>query len=115
MRLFAMLSVFVAMGASDALAAPSKERIAAKIEKLVADKRCQTDSDCDSAPMGYRSCGGPDRYVIFSKRKTRRDALNRAIKEFNAVDKRSKAETMGICAVEMQPAIACTAGTCAER
>jgi hypothetical protein len=109
---------FVALLISNAAAASPTGNAAhwqAAIAELTANKACQADADCDSAPMGYRACGGPDAFVVYSKRQTSRKRLKAALRKFTELDKKAKAGLTGICSVEIQPAVGCVSGQCVRK
>ena len=88
--------------------------IEAEIEKLTHNKSCKRDSDCSTVGIGWRSCGGPERHLIYSKKKTDAKRLKSLTEKLTQLDRNAKKGMAGICSIEMPPQVACVKGQCTQ-
>lgn len=86
----------------------------AEIQKMIADKSCNTDADCSSVAYGVKACGGPKKYLVYSLQSTNAEELNALVNQFNAQD-RAQNEALGListCNFEMEPQVSCVEKLC---
>lgn len=81
---------------------------------LVKPEGCTTASECRTAPVGSRACGGPRYYLVYCSRSTdsaalyqKLDAVAAAEKEYNAHYK-----IMSTCEFRLPPTVALSGGSC---
>lgn len=82
----------------------------ASVEALIGDAACDSDSQCHTIGVGAKACGGPQRYLAWSSRRTEGAALQSAA-EREARAARAQAESAGImsnCAFVTDPGAYCT-------
>lgn len=81
------------------------------------DLSCRKDADCAAVGVGARACGGPQAYLVYSKRSKRRDKIvaeaQASVKE--AKEKLEKEGGFGACVVAPEPVVACVKGVCAKK
>jgi len=89
-------------------------RLDNQIKAAVGYPRCDTLSDCDVIATGHKPCGGPDRFVVYSKVQSNqgllRDNANRRVRlerEYNSL-----ANITSDCMIEMKPNVSCRRGVC---
>lgn len=78
---------------------------------------CEKLEDCDSVALGARACGGPEDYLVISKRNQfyRRIQLKAQKHVKLSVDyKKYRPNMMSICSVVMPSALACLNKICQE-
>ena len=91
---------------------PELKELDLEIKALVRDQSCLRKTDCAVVGVGSRPCGGPEKYVIYSRIKTPSKKLKTLVSRYNELDKASKAGKMGVCIVATKPAFACVARKC---
>jgi hypothetical protein len=91
-----------------------------EIAFLTSDKRdlaCEADLDCDTIPLGSKSCGGPRQYLIISKKSDKASAVERKAAEFTALDKQINEieQVASTCEVVMPPEVHCVQKLCVAK
>jgi len=78
---------------------------------------CSRDSECRSAPVGVKACGGPRYYLPYCARTTDSAALFRKLDEVLAAERafNVKYGMVSNCQLESQPTVGVTAGVCQAR
>ncbi len=81
---------------------------------LVKPEGCTSASECRTAPVGSRACGGPRYYLVYCSRSTdsaalyqKLDAVAAAEKEYNTHYK-----IMSTCEFRLPPKVALSGGSC---
>jgi len=81
---------------------------------LVKTDGCSSASECRTAAVGSRACGGPRYYLVYCSRTTdsaalfrKLDAVAAAEREFNA-----KYQIVSTCEFRLPPKVALTGGSC---
>ena len=65
----------------------------ASIRKMIANPRCETDSDCKAIAFGAKACGGPKSYLYYSTRTVDEALLQARVAEYFDLDqKRNSAQ-----------------------
>ena len=91
------------------------------IEKLEAEARtlatvsgCTTASECRTAPVGSRACGGPRYYIPYCAKTTDSAALFRRLAEVAKAEEafNRKYGIASTCEFRMPPAVAVSGGSC---
>jgi hypothetical protein len=100
----------VAMIAATA-SADSRPELEKNIREAITDLSCDTDDDCSFIPFGSKPCGGPWKYMLFSRKTTNEQALIAMTEKYNMMDKyyNEKNEMLGDCRMVMPPAVSCGA------
>lgn len=77
---------------------------------------CDSLSQCRTAPVGWRSCGGPRDFVAYCAATTDTVALFRKLAELEAAEKEYNLRSgmMSSCIMRVPPHIALRAGRCSE-
>jgi hypothetical protein len=87
------------------------------IRMLIGTPTCEDVSQCHTAPLGVKPCGGPWKYLIYSTQTIDPAALQRAIDHhdaFNAEINR-RHHFWSDCALVLEPQVKCTDHVCVER
>ncbi|MDP9200748.1 MAG: hypothetical protein M3P26_02285 [Gemmatimonadota bacterium] len=86
-------------------------------KELVKAGGCSSASQCRSAPVGSRACGGPRYYLVYCAQTTdsavllrKLDAVAAAEREYN-----TRYKIMSTCEFRMPPTIALSGGSCQAR
>ena len=90
------------------------QRLAAEISKLTAKKACTRTSDCGVLGFGYKACGGPESYLVYSKRSTNETTLKSRVQQHAALQKQY-AQQQGLastCDAPVQPSPLCSRSVC---
>jgi len=105
-------------------AASSQDADWAAIEKLETEAKaiaktsgCATVSECRSAPVGSRACGGPRYYLPYCAKTTDSVALYRKLDEVAAAERayNTKYQLASTCEMRMPPELTLAGGACAAR
>jgi hypothetical protein len=105
-------------------AAGSQQSDWAAIEKLEAEAKviastsgCSTASECRSAPVGSRACGGPRYYLPYCAKTTDSVALYRKLDQVAAAERayNTKYQLASTCEMRLPPELTVTAGACAAK
>jgi hypothetical protein len=77
---------------------------------------CAKASECRTAPVGTRACGGPRTYIVYCAASTDTVALFRKLRELERVEKayNEKSGMMSTCEFRMPPKAVLTGGSCRE-
>ncbi len=92
----------------------SSKDLYATIQRLTSDKTCNTDEQCASIGIGARPCGGPEKYMIYSKPNTDEKKLTSAVDQYYLIQKlkNEKLKKLGICVVATPPEVECVKQQC---
>lgn len=85
-----------------------------EIRKLVRAEPCSDVSDCRSAPIGVRACGGPRDYIVFCATTTDTVALYRMLDELERLE-RAYNQRYGVsstCEFRVAPNLALVGPSC---
>ena len=90
-----------------------------QIESLSQDKRCETDEDCASLPIGQLACGGPSDYRVYST-KIDGESQVRLIELSQKSQKLAKQlnerrTMMSICSMLPEPVLSCSSNMCIKQ
>jgi hypothetical protein len=87
-----------------------------EIEKLNLDLRCLKTSDCEALAIGNRLCGGPQAYLVVSKKnksiKTLKEKAALHTKISQEYNQKYRGDMMGICSVAVKPLMSCAKNKC---
>ena len=81
----------------------------ARIERLIGNAACRADSDCATLAIGAKPCGGPERYLVWSRAATDGRELAELASAFSQA-RRTAHERSGMlsdCAMVPEPAVRC--------
>ncbi len=92
----------------------TSDELYATIQQLTSDKSCNAHEQCASIGIGARPCGGPEKYLVYSKSKTDEESLTRAVNEYSLIQKlkNEKMKKLGICVVATRPEVECVQQQC---
>jgi hypothetical protein len=81
---------------------------------LVNTDGCSTTSDCRTAPVGSRGCGGPRYYLVYCSRTTDSAALFRKLDAVAAGEREynSRYKIASTCEFRLPPKVALSGATC---
>jgi len=102
-------------GTSDTAAARATvTRLEAEARALAKADGCTTASQCRTAPIGERPCGGPRTYVPYCTASTDSAVLFRKLDELKVAEKRYNELTgmASTCEFRTPPAVALSGGSC---
>ncbi len=81
---------------------------------LAVAEGCTEASQCKSAPVGVRACGGPRDYVVYCSVTTDENALLRALSQLQRSEERYNEQcgVMSICIFTSEPQVDLVNGVC---
>jgi hypothetical protein len=91
----------------------TREEIATASKSLTAavqlDNQCATSSDCTTAAIGARACGGPSGYVVFAIKSSNIEDIRKLAQLTTSLERQYNKETsvMSICSMVMAPTAVC--------
>ena len=101
--------------------AASQQADWAAIEKLEGEAKaiatisgCQASSECRTAPVGSRACGGPRYYIPYCAKATDSASLFRKLEQVAAAERayNTKYQLASTCEMRMPPPVTLVAGAC---
>jgi len=96
-------------GSSDLL----KQRYA-EIKTMIGDAKASDVQQCRKVAFGYKACGGPASYLIYSVQGMDEALLLQKVSEYNALAK-AEAQRLGLmsdCAMVLEPSVVLVEGVC---
>jgi hypothetical protein len=93
-----------------------RARLNDEVLRLSQPLKCSADSDCASLPMGSKPCGGPWKYVLYSKKNAKVPALKKKLTDYNKLDQKinEATEVMSDCSVALEPVAKCVKSVCTD-
>jgi hypothetical protein len=93
-----------------------RTRLNDDVLRLSQPAKCKVDSDCAALPMGIKPCGGPWKYILYSKKNAKLSKLKKRLDEYNKLDQQinETQQTMSDCSVTMKPELKCTNSMCVD-
>ena len=90
------------------------EALEAQSKAIAKIDGCATSSDCRSAPIGSRACGGPRYYIPWCAKTTDSVALYRKLDEVSAAEQayNKKYNLVSTCEFRMPPSVVASGGSC---
>lgn len=82
--------------------------------KSIATGACSKTSDCYSAAIGSRACGGPEDYMVFSKWDSASKILD-TVYSYNQARQKETSGSVGTCEYRMPPAVTCSENKCKKQ
>jgi hypothetical protein len=91
-------------------------RLEREARALARTAGCDSLSQCRTAPLGWRSCGGPRDYIAYCAATTDTAALFRKLAELEAAEKEYnlKSGLMSTCIMRQPPQVSLRGGSCRE-
>jgi hypothetical protein len=91
-------------------------RLEREARALARTSGCDSLSQCRTAPVGWRSCGGPRTYLAYCAATTDTVALFRKLAELEAAEKdyNLKSGMMSSCIMRRPPQVSLRGGSCRE-
>ncbi|MDT9000910.1 hypothetical protein RQP53_16660 [Paucibacter sp. APW11] len=110
----ALTGLLGACAAAPPKSLPASEQLWSRIETEIGDARCESDSQCRSAAVGDKPCGGPERYLAWSTLRSNETRLNQLLAEHRALRhaENLKSEMMSNCQFNADPGARCIAQRC---
>jgi len=93
-----------------------RARLNDEVLRLSQPLTCKADSDCASLAMGSKPCGGPWKFVLYSKRNSKIPALKKKLDEYNKLDQKinESQQVMSDCSVAIEPILKCEKSMCID-
>ncbi len=81
---------------------------------LVKTEGCTSPSECRTAPVGSRACGGPRYYLVYCSRTTDSAALYRKLDAVSAAEREYNThyKLVSTCEFRLPPKVALSGGSC---
>jgi len=91
-------------------------RLEHEARALAHTEGCDSLAQCHTAPLGWRSCGGPRDYLVYCAATTDTAALFRKLAELEAAEKEYNLRSgmMGSCIMRQPPQVSVRGGRCRE-
>lgn len=91
-------------------------RLEREARALASVKGCDRASDCRTAPVGAKACGGPRSYIVYCAATTDTVKLFAKLRELERVETawNAKAGIISNCIFHPAPSVALVAGSCRE-
>jgi len=91
-------------------------RLEREARALAHTSGCDSLAQCRTAPLGWRSCGGPRTYLVYCAATTDTVALFRKLAELEAAEKEYnlKSGLMSSCIMRQPPQVSIRGGSCRE-
>ena len=85
-----------------------------EVEEMAQDRSCSETSACASLPLGSKPCGGPWRYLIYSKERVDETELQAKVAELGAYECEYNREYQVLSTCDLEPGVAseCVNGEC---
>lgn len=86
------------------------------IELMVENPVCSDSADCAYIGLGSKPCGGPWRYIIYSKATVNEEALEQRVAEYNEFERiiNRRYGLISDCSIPNLPRIGCLDGVCVD-
>ncbi len=93
------------------------EQLEAQAKAIAKIEGCASSSDCKSAPVGSRACGGPRYYIPWCAKTTDSVALYEKLGEVSAAEQayNKKYNLASTCEFRMPPDVVAQAGSCVAK
>ena len=93
------------------------EHLEAQAKALAIVTGCASASECRSAPVGSRACGGPRYYIPWCAKTTDSTALYKKLAEVSAAEQayNQKYNLASTCEFRMPPLVESSAGSCVAK
>ncbi|MEZ4814763.1 MAG: hypothetical protein R3A80_06090 [Bdellovibrionota bacterium] len=79
--------------------------------KVLSSGACSSSSDCYSAGVGARSCGGPEDYLVFSRWDSA-SSIFETLYSYNEARKKEVSGSVGTCEYKAPPSLSCVQNKC---
>jgi hypothetical protein len=92
----------------------STPSLAQRITVEIDDAACDSPAQCRTLPYGHKACGGPERYLAYSTRKSDPVRLTQLGADLANARRAEEQKTgmMSTCSVVPDPGATCSAGHC---
>lgn len=90
-------------GGAAGAAADASARLAA----LVGDAACSADAQCATVAVGQKACGGPERYVAWSRQRSEATSIEAAAKATRERPAPFPKDALSTCSVVTDPGATC--------
>lgn len=108
---FAFSSLAFTMSSDPALTIEDLEKT---IRSMTQDKSCTTNADCMTVGIGHKACGGPEEFLVYSRKQTDIANVSRYVAAYNKQKKRQVREQglISTCVVTPRPDVTCDNQVC---
>jgi hypothetical protein len=88
----------------------------AEIEALVGTPSCDDSSGCATLAFGAKPCGGPWRYLVYSRSRADLATLTRKVDEYNRFEAEvnQRYGRVSDCMAVLPPRVGCVGGACVD-
>lgn len=85
-----------------------------QIQNLIQDIACTSVSQCKAIAYGFKACGGPERYLIYSTQSADQNIVTNKVTEYNGLRESCvRAEKMASdCSTPFEPTLSCVLSLC---
>lgn len=92
------------------------QQFESEVRALAVAEGCTDASQCRSAPVGARACGGPRDYLVYCAEKTDEDALQRALAQLQRREEQynQQCDIVSTCIFLQPPQVELVNGVCQE-
>ena len=86
-----------------------------KIEAEIGDPVCEQSQQCEILPLGVKPCGGPWRYLVYSKSVSNTELLTEFADQYRGLNEayNTAEQLVSDCMLVSPPAVSCTMNRCA--
>ena len=93
-----------------------RARLNDEVLRLSQPLTCKADTDCASLAMGSKPCGGPWKFVLYSKKNTKLSSLKKKLADYNKLDQKvnESQQLMSDCSVTLEPEPKCVNKMCVD-
>jgi hypothetical protein len=94
----------------------TRARLNDDVLRLSQPLKCKADGDCVSIALGVKPCGGPWKYILYSKKNPKVPLLKKKVAEYNQVDQKinESQQMMSDCSKTLEPIPKCANSMCID-
>ena len=85
-----------------------------RIKRLIGPATCTQDEQCSALPIGYKSCGGPSGYLVYSSQYSNEKSLHKLALRHREIHRQINQlqQLISTCEFLTPPQVACVKGKC---
>ena len=90
------------------------EKRYAEIKSMIGEAKASDVQQCRKVAFGYKACGGPQSYLIYSVQGLDEAALLQKVSQYNALSE-AEAHRLGLmsdCSMVLEPSVTLVGGVC---
>lgn len=88
------------------------QQLEQQMADIIGDASCDSDTQCQSMPIGAMACGGPSNYLPYSTLDTDVATLQQLAQQHQTLSQQLLQGQIGICIVPMEPQLSCVEKRC---